>query len=240
MFISCSFSLTWYRYVGLGSTISVIDACPPFREYLERNVEKSLEGTADPTPSSLASRNFTTNHTPPTSGTIRQLPPAPLFDALVKWFYDRLHFMMPVITQSDFERQRSELGLNTTSGFLSVSYGLLAMAALSFPKDRSIFEVEGWAIYKDANMAAQFYESSVASLRESMTPTLQLKEPIQQPDNGRSLNRIIAVALHASFLASTGRQADAWLCIGQAVRLGQDIGLHVSFAHWQYSLLYLN
>ncbi|KAL2833704.1 fungal-specific transcription factor domain-containing protein [Aspergillus cavernicola] len=231
-----------FRYIGLGSTIGVIDACQPFREYLDRNVEKGVNGaTSSMLDTAIASGSHLTRKDSAERGEAPRLPPKPLVDVLVRWFYDRLYFMMPVISKADFEAQWSKVNMGdpdkANAGFLSVIYGILAVAVLSFPTDHDVFSGDAVAEGQDKDMAAHFFQGSVASSRELryVTSHPEAKTMDRVEDHGLSLNHVVALALQGSFLSSIGNQANAWIAIGQAARHGQDIGLHRSSVHMGFS-----
>ncbi|CAI7663847.1 unnamed protein product [Penicillium glandicola] len=148
---------------------------------------------------------------------------------------------MPVISRADFEAQWSKVNMadpdKANTGFLSVIYGILAVAVLSFPTDHDVFLGDAVAEDRGKDLAAHFFQGSVASLRELryVTSHPEAKPMDGVEDHGQSLNHVVALALQGSFLSSIGNQADAWIAIGQAARHGQDIGLHRSSVHMGFS-----
>jgi Fungal specific transcription factor domain len=222
------------RYVGLGSTISVIDACPPFGNYLERHFERrrSQESQVD-SATNLEGPAMTTPLLRSEGPDMRcKLPPNALLRILAETFFSRLYFMMPVISESDFHKELSKLNLDNqeatvASDFLPILFGVLAMAALSLPSDHQVFNEEETRVYRESNMAADFFQKSLDTYQ--FVANTSWRSNRNDVPSASSLNSTIAVALQAAYLSSTGCQAEAWIGIGQAARFGQDIGLHVGY-----------
>lgn len=227
------------RYVGLGSTLRLIDVCPPFRRHLDIGLEKKGYGnTKSVFEYPKRGPRIRNTCSPSIHETLEALsidkpPPQFITTALLDVFYERLYFILPVISREDFEAQILDLDSRGTehgeSDFSPVFYGVLAMAALSIPSDNHIFNDTSLTGYQGSDLAALFFEQSSKLARSKPVQDIQGSEGGGSEVRGsRSLNNVMGLTLQAAYMASIGNQAEAWISIGQAARLGQDIGLHVS------------
>jgi hypothetical protein len=146
----------------------------------------------------------------------------------VHWYYEKLHFALPVIAKEEFQSQLEALIAtpNTDmrdSHFLPVFYAVLALASLSSPWDRDNRRDEKLAALKNADLGTLFFERSVVSNSTSADYGRLPKSPSVR----RNLSQVIALIIQAAYLAAIGCQAEAWISIGSATRLAQDLGLHV-------------
>jgi len=226
--------------------MSVIDICMPYREHINRGLEnKGYEDRNNflgPAPSiceALTPQSTEAGSENTGPFTYGHLPPALLVEVLLPSFYERMYFILPVITKADFETQLAELtGASDQaireSDFLPVLYGLLAVAALNVPQNCQRLDDETLAPYRNTDLGASYFALSTTCKpfnghhyggQSSVGPSTGRPTP---PYPRRSLNPVIALVLQAAYLAAIGSQAEAWILIGQAVRLGQDLGLHVS------------
>ena len=236
-----------FRYIGLSSTMSVIDICMPFREHINRGLEQkgydNHNNFLGPAPSICeAMTPQSTDHSSDIAKSFvyGQIPSLTLVNLLLPGFYDRMYFILPVMTRSDFDAGLANLKRVTgqaalESDFLPVLYALLAVAALNTPKDILAFENdESLAVYRDMHLGANYFALSTmchplnAQYCGVQSIAGQSLNRLTPPYPRRSLNPIITLILQAAYLSAIGSQAEAWILIRQAVGLGQDLGLHVS------------
>lgn len=234
------------RYIGLSSTMSVIDICMPFREHINRGLEQkgydNHNNFLGPAPSiceAMTPQSPDTSNDTVRSFTYGHLPAPRIVNLLLPGFYDRMYSILPVMGRDDFEAELAKL-YNASeqavqeSDFLPVLYALLAVAALNTPKDlRDGLGDESLAPYQSADLGANYFALSTmshplnAQYSGVQSITGQIPNRLTPPYPRRSLNPVITLILQAAYLSAIGSQAEAWILIRQAVGLGQDLGLHV-------------
>ncbi|KAH8645413.1 fungal-specific transcription factor domain-containing protein [Xylariales sp. PMI_506] len=238
------------RYVGLGGTVSVIDICTAFRDRINRGLGskgyKSCSNFSIPAAGAPRARwSFrrvdTAKEASSTTSSLHirprvdpwddHSPPQTLVSVLVDLFYDKLYTIFPAICRADFERQlavfQSRSNQSENCDFGSVLYSLLAFASPLLPTDHEIATGGDMPVVDLADLGAFLLDRArYCGQGVDLATTEGYYIPDSQPL--RSLNHIIALTLRAGYLATTGRSAEAWLSIGQAVRLGLDSGLHRS------------
>lgn len=153
----------------------MIDVCPPFRRHLDQGLEKKGCGNWNAVfvhPLDSRGSPFADH-----ASDAEELPPTLLTSLLVEWYYERLHYIYPIISRADFQSQMTRLtmrmgaqGTEKHDGgcpdFLAAFYGVLAMAALSMPSSHIASiqsqSLQGW---KDVQLAPVFFQRSVACNR---------------------------------------------------------------------------
>ncbi|KAF9534400.1 fungal-specific transcription factor domain-containing protein [Crepidotus variabilis] len=147
-----------------------------------------------------------------------EFPERDLADKLVEAYFSRLHFLMPVIDKPSFLRKYSQLMDNNQSqevvrsetAFMSLLFALFACAANLVEDPRLAISER----HDDGGMGMVYYERALV---------LQyISHPNIQPSH------VQCFILMSSFLCSVNCLPQAWILIGQAVRAGQDLGLHRS------------
>lgn len=150
-------------------------------------------------------------------------------------YFDKFHFLLPVIDKLDFLQRYRRLmdnrGAGEPAGFVAVVFATFACAA-RFVNDPRI-RTEG--VGKDGRGTAMiFYERFVPHPPNDNTLIASHIRPSSSmmlyyiSATSTQLAHVQCFALLSSFLASLNRLPQAWLLVGQAVRTAQDLGLHRS------------
>ncbi|KAI3596720.1 hypothetical protein WG66_016356 [Moniliophthora roreri] len=143
-----------------------------------------------------------------------EYPERDLADKLVKAYFSRLHFLMPVMDKPSFLQQYEHIMNNThdrdlvssQTAFISLIFAVFACAANLVEDDR--LKVSGRT--DEGGMGMVYYERQYISHAKIQVPHVQ------------------CFILLSSFLCSINCLPQAWILVGQAVRTGQDLGLHRS------------
>jgi hypothetical protein len=130
-------------------------------------------------------------------------------------YFARFHFLLPVLDKPSFLRKYSNMMDNShdldivrsETAFLSLLFAVFACAA-------NLVE-DGRERHDDGGMGMVYYERALV-LQYISHPNTQIAH-------------VQCFVLMSSFLCSVNCLPQAWILIGQAVRTGQDLGLHVSF-----------
>ncbi|KAJ2933626.1 hypothetical protein H1R20_g3439, partial [Candolleomyces eurysporus] len=147
-----------------------------------------------------------------------EYPERDLADRLVEAYFSRLHYLMPVLDKPSFIAKYNQLMDNTRNPswarnetpFLSLVFAVFACAA-SLVQD-SRLAVSGRE--DDGGMGMVYYERALI-LQYISHANIQMAH-------------VQCFILMSSFLCSINCLPQAWILIGQAVRNGQDLGLHRS------------
>ncbi|KAK7060317.1 hypothetical protein VNI00_001082 [Paramarasmius palmivorus] len=147
-----------------------------------------------------------------------EYPERDLADKLVHAYFSRLHFLMPVMDKPSFIQQYEHIMNNThdrelassQTAFISLIFAVFACAANLVEDDR--LKVSGRT--DEGGMGMVYYERSLVLQYISHAK-------IQIP-------HVQCFLLLSSFLCSINCLPQAWILVGQAVRTGQDLGLHRS------------
>ncbi|KAJ3503856.1 hypothetical protein NLJ89_g8242 [Agrocybe chaxingu] len=147
-----------------------------------------------------------------------EFPPRDLADKLVEAYFTRLHFLMPVIDKPSFTRKYTHLMDNQSNvdliraepAFMSLVFAVFACAA-NLVQDPRLATSER---QDDGGMGMVYYERALI-LQYISHPNIQVAH-------------VQCFILMSSFLCSVNCLPQAWILIGQAVRAGQDLGLHRS------------
>ncbi|KAH7345267.1 fungal-specific transcription factor domain-containing protein [Rhizoctonia solani] len=209
------------RWIGGSSTMSLIEAFHSM----------SADPGATPPPASKTPR-LNVLYFPPSviPGKLSALPGAEeveyperdLADKLVDTYFEKFHHTMPCIDKLSFLSNYSKLmddnGANSYPGFTSLVFAVFAVAARILVDPRIIRPPPfGELDTVDETLrptALVFYERSMMLHYIGQTVT--------------QLAHVQTFVLLSSFLASINCLPQAWLLCGQAVRTGQDLGLHRS------------
>ncbi|KAF9008701.1 fungal-specific transcription factor domain-containing protein [Cyathus striatus] len=147
-----------------------------------------------------------------------EYPARDLADKLVDAYFSRLHYLMPVIDKPLFMRQYKTLMDNThdprvarsQTAFLSLVFAVFACAANLVDDSR----LSASGRHDDGGMGMVYYERALI-LQYISHASIQV-------------SHVQCFILLSSFLCSVNCLPQAWILIGQAVRAGQDLGLHRS------------
>jgi hypothetical protein len=137
---------------------------------------------------------------------------------LIEAYFSRCHFLMPVLDKPTFLRQYNTIMDNTKdqalvrseAAFLCVLFAVFACAAHLVQDSRLTTGERS----DDGGMGMVYYERALILQYISHANT--------------QIAHVQCFILMSSFLCSINCLPQAWILIGQAVRTGQDLGLHRS------------
>ncbi|KAK6064982.1 hypothetical protein SCUP515_11457 [Seiridium cupressi] len=209
------------RYVGLGSTASVaVENCIGLRRYITKGLEKKGYEMEESFFTSPEATHFEETANSSSSQPVSlDLPPPPLVDALVSVYARQLAHLFPITTGNEIRHGYHKL-LTAGAwdpGHAAAFFALLAVASPLIPADDTIFDNIG---NKWASAGPVFYNQAMHYVNLPFNGKNQRKE--------RSQDIVVALGLLSMYLAETGSQAEAWISVGRAIRIAQDIGLHRS------------
>ncbi|KAF7301468.1 Zn(2)-C6 fungal-type domain-containing protein [Mycena indigotica] len=211
------------RWIGGSSTMSLIQSFKALTSSpLQRRISPMEEDPLAPGPS-VNKLYF------PASvffGKVRALPgpeevewpPRDLADKLVNAYFARYHFLNPVIDKPSFLRRYNEIIINPSdpsviqaeTPFVALIFAVFACAAGLVEDSR--LSANGAA---DAGgMGMVYYERALILQYISHAST--------------QVTHVQCFLLLSSYLCSVNCLPQAWILVGQAVRIGQDLGLHRS------------
>ncbi|KAF9449897.1 hypothetical protein P691DRAFT_811456 [Macrolepiota fuliginosa MF-IS2] len=147
-----------------------------------------------------------------------EYPERDLADKLVEAYFARCHFLMPVIDKPSFLQKYHKLMDNThdsvlaqsETAFLSLVFAVFACAANLVQDPRLTISDRT----DDGGMGMVYYERAL-TLQYISHANIQTAH-------------VQCFILMSSFLCSINCLPQAWILVGQAVRTGQDLGLHRS------------
>ncbi|KAJ4472260.1 putative fungal-specific transcription factor [Lentinula aciculospora] len=147
-----------------------------------------------------------------------EYPERDLADKLVNAYFSRFHFLMPVIDKPSFlqqyhnimNNQQNHALVREETAFISLIFAVFACAANIVQDDR--LAMNGRT--DEGGMGMVYYERSLILqyISHANTQTAHVQ----------------CFILLSSFLCSVNCLPQAWILVGQAVRTGQDLGLHRS------------
>lgn len=147
-----------------------------------------------------------------------EYPERDLADKLVDAYFTRFHYLMPVLDKPTFLQQYNRIMDNqhdrslarTETAFISLIFSVFTCAANLVQDDRLL--VSGRP--DEGGMGMVYYERALILQYISHANT--------------QVAHVQCFILLSSFLCSINCLPQAWLLVGQAVRTGQDLGLHRS------------
>ncbi|KZW03958.1 hypothetical protein EXIGLDRAFT_715981 [Exidia glandulosa HHB12029] len=143
-------------------------------------------------------------------------PERDLADKLIEAYFERFHFLLPVLDKisflEDYRKLMEEDGNHDDAGFVSVVFAVFACAA-RFVDDPRLTE---GVTAEEGGVGMIYYERAM------------ILYYIGNTQGNTQLAQVQAFVLLASFLCSVNCLPQAWLMVGQAVRTAQDLGLHRS------------
>lgn len=147
-----------------------------------------------------------------------EFPDRDLADKLIEAFFARFHFLMPIVDKPSFLRRYKNIMDNkddhvlarSEAAFLSLLFAVFSCAAQLVQDPR----LTTGDRRDDGGMGMFYYERALV-LQYISHANIQIAH-------------VQCFILLSSFLCSVNCLPHAWILIGQAVRLGQDLGLHRS------------
>ncbi|KAF5370087.1 hypothetical protein D9758_001267 [Tetrapyrgos nigripes] len=147
-----------------------------------------------------------------------EYPERDLADKMVNAYFERFHYLMPVLDKTTFLQQYNHVMNNVTdrhlarteTALISLVFSVFACAANLVQDDRLL--VSGRP--DEGGMGMVYYERALILQYISHANT--------------QVAHVQCFILLSSFLCSINCLPQAWLLVGQAVRTGQDLGLHRS------------
>ena len=136
------------------------------------------------------------------------LPPKYIADLLLQLYFGQLHPVMPILEETAFKSKYSavySLGKCPDAAFLSILLGVFATAARLLPGASK------------TGPASEYFEQA------RVIHCLAMREGAAQ------IEHVQCLALMSVYLGGINDMPQSWLYAGQAVRMAQDLGLHVSF-----------
>lgn len=137
---------------------------------------------------------------------------------LMKTYFENLAFLLPIVTESEVVSMYHHLSsdVNPDLGKAAMFFSILSASSCAMhnftPRDHN------HKSYVDGQRGKPYYDLAMelASLSSRISKSIDL------------LDFVNAKALLTVCLIRCGSHADAWILVGDAIRRGQDIGLHVS------------
>ncbi|KAG6880071.1 hypothetical protein C0992_006883 [Termitomyces sp. T32_za158] len=147
-----------------------------------------------------------------------EFPERDLADKLIAAYFARFHFLMPVLDKPTFLRQynlimdnlKDHTLIRSQTAFLSVVFAVFSCAAHLVQDSR----LTSGQPTDDGGMGMVYYERAL------------ILQYISHPHT--QIAHVQCFILMSSFLCSVNCLPQAWIVLGQAVRTGQDLGLHRS------------
>ncbi|PCH41399.1 hypothetical protein WOLCODRAFT_118862 [Wolfiporia cocos MD-104 SS10] len=210
------------HWIGGSSTMSLIQSFRALTTLPMHRVSPAEEDPAAPGPSVNklyfpASVFFGKVRALPSPEEV-EYPDRDLADKLVEAYFAKFHFLMPILDKPAFMRNYTYLMDHTTdaalarrkTAFIGLVCAVFAVAT-RFVSDPRLTKADN---LDDAGMGMVYYERALILYYISHASS--------------QLEHVQAFLLMSSFLSSVNCLPQAWLLVGQAVRIAQDIGLHRS------------
>ncbi|KAJ7047591.1 fungal-specific transcription factor domain-containing protein [Mycena alexandri] len=208
------------RWIGGSSTMSLIQSFKALTSSPLHRISPMEEDPLAPGPSVNklyfpASVFFGKVHALPGPEEV-EYPPRDLADKLVNAYFSRIHFLNPVIDKPSFLRKYTQVMdsmpdpgfARAEAAFTSLVFAVFACSARLVEDPRlSISESQD-----DGGMGMLYYERALILQYISHANT--------------QIAHVQCFILLSSFLCSINCLPQAWILVGQAVRTGQDLGLH--------------
>lgn len=209
------------RWIGGSSTMSLIQSFRALTSNPLQRVSPTEEDPRAPGPSVNklyfpASVFFGKIHALPGPEEV-EYPEEDLCDKLVDAYFQRLHFLMPILDKPSFMTRYKKLMqrrgdtdfIQTEAAFTSVVFAVFACSAKLVNDPRLSPENAD-----DVGMGMVYYERALVLHYIS--------------HNSIQIPHVQSFILMSSFLCSINCLPQAWILVGQAVRTAQDLGLHRS------------
>ncbi|KAG6333504.1 hypothetical protein ID866_5580, partial [Astraeus odoratus] len=209
------------RWIGGSSTMSLIQSFRALTSSPLHRVSPMEEDPRAPGPSANklyfpASVFFGKVHALPGADEV-EYPEEDLCEKLVEAYFQRLHFLMPVLDKPSFmtrykvlmQRRGDTNFIQDEAAFISVVFAIFACSARLVDDPRLFRERSD-----DGGMGMIYYERALI-LHYISHASIQV-------------SHVQSFILMSSFLCSINCLPQAWILVGQAVRTAQDLGLHRS------------
>lgn len=214
----------------MSATVNVLDICDGLRDHIKQGLSaKGIETNEyylSP-PADTISSAGTPSAAPKSQHW--HLPPQKLVEVLLEAFYERLYDFFPVITYVDMQHLYHSRLLtgDADPDLVPLLYALLAVAALMVDRNHPVFSYPECQHYDNPDLAVYFYALARQYLEHLDTSVIKIG-PLEASlvTERNSIYKVTAWTLISMYLASSGSDAAAWVIIGKAIRLGQDLGLH--------------
>lgn len=144
---------------------------------------------------------------------LNQLPPTELTERLLKAYFECVHRRFPIIYWPDFHQECAKVcGRRTTAGVarenVALVFAVLACGSLHLQPPAYI-EI-GQRLLSEAISLINMWEDDVAIVQSQI------------------------VFLASIFLAEVNRKTASWIWLGSAIRIAQDLGLHIQGGQWSH------
>ncbi|EXJ93758.1 hypothetical protein A1O1_02151 [Capronia coronata CBS 617.96] len=210
------------RYIGLGSMTAIIDTCIGLRRHIYSGLEKKGYLRIDSTLSSpRASNALGDPQTPGHHSLVLQIPQAALVNILIGTWERNLWTLFPVVRPDELRALYAELQVPDRFDIGSTAI-LFAVLAVCVPTARKVHgsAVEGYLMDYGDDPSSQFYNTA--------KHFVDMPQSTPQGSRRRNSKVLIALGLMSMYLTQVGSEAEAWMTVGRAIRLGQDLGFHRS------------
>ena len=197
-----------------------MDTCVGLRRHITQGLEKKGYEGGETFFTSPVPIGTTTTST--LQNTLREeMPPQTLADLLLELYFKELSFLFPIILEADVRSIRDRLlhEESANCGAAAIFFSVLAVAAPLIPTIHPIFDDVSLK-YRDGDMGTSFYNLAFYFANSSAGEKVERR--------GKSQDIVLSLGLLSIYLAETGSQAESWIMVGRAIRLGQDLGLHRS------------
>ena len=140
------------------------------------------------------------------------LPPKYTSDLLLQLYFSHIHSILPILDQTAFRSKFNavySLGICPDAPFLSVMLSVFAATSRLLPGAAT------------SSSAAEYFEQAQITHYRAMRGAAQIEN-------------IQCLALMSLYLGGINDMPQSWLNAGQAVRIAQDLGLHVNFCSFSF------
>lgn len=142
---------------------------------------------------------------------LQSLPPRDSADHYLHFYFECNHRQFPVLHWQSFQDQYTQIYENAESNgppsdWLGMLFVVLACGALSTRDTARLPEAQEFLTKAVSTM--NFWEDEI------------------------SINQAIVAFLASVFLAEVNRKSASWIWLGSAIRVAQDLGLHVQGGQW--------
>ncbi|EJD01089.1 uncharacterized protein FOMMEDRAFT_88846 [Fomitiporia mediterranea MF3/22] len=205
------------RWIGGSSTMSLVQSFRALTSSPLHRVSPMEDDPHSPGPSANklyfpASVFFGKVHALPGPEEV-EYPDRDLADKLIEAYFHRLHFLLPVVDKTTFLHAYNNLmDLKHDTNIVRAQTPFIALVFAVFACASRIVDDPRLNGKEDGGLGMVFYERALI-LHYISHPLIQIAH-------------VQCIVLLSSFLCSVNCLPQAWLLVGQAVRMSQDLGLH--------------